>query len=85
MSMYSDQPLVGSLNTSISYHDNSVAQTCTRKDTLAHSLGPPCLNDVMRSLTTEIVRAEIHQELLLSHFSLPVDLSIEKRQTKTKF
>ena len=25
----------------------SVAQMCTRKDTLAHSLGEPCLDDIM--------------------------------------
>ena len=32
----------------------SIAKMCTRKDTLAHSLGEPCLDDVMsyNSLST---------------------------------
>ena len=32
----------------------SIAQMCTRKETLAHSLGEPCLDDIMsyNSLTT---------------------------------
>ena len=36
----------------------SVAQMCTREDTLAHNFGAPCLGDVMsyNSLTTQLTR-----------------------------
>ena len=45
----------------------SVAQMCTHKDALAHSLGAPCLDDGMsyNSLTSLVLRSD---QLTLTHY-----------------
>ena len=52
MSIYSDKLAYVRVIIHFRY---SIAKMCTREDMLAHSLGMPCLDDVMsfNSLTTE--------------------------------
>ena len=73
MSIYSDK--LAYIQVIINYQ-YSVAQMCTHEDTLAHILGTPYIDDVMKhnELTTNVFANKIFWSLKIPHLNCATQL-----------